>query len=81
MINRNLTAEEEAEEIRKKYTYRQLILSGRLVLPYNRAAQLLGPDCLYRLYALTNSANAPRRRQKEGRPRRAPAKRRMRNPK
>ncbi len=41
-----------AESMRKKYRYRQLILSGKLVLPITRAAQLLGPDCLYHLYSL-----------------------------
>lgn len=43
---------DEAEILRKKYHYRQLILSGRLVLPHRRAAELLGPDCLYQLYSL-----------------------------
>ena len=46
--------EETAEILRKKSRYRELILSGRLVLPHEKAAQLLGPDCLYHLY----SANA-----------------------
>ena len=43
--------EEAAEELRKKHHYRQLILSGKLVLPYRSAARLLGPDCLYQLYS------------------------------
>jgi|WetSurMetagenome_2_1015567.scaffolds.fasta_scaffold524388_1 hypothetical protein len=48
-------AHEMAEVIRKKYRYRQLIFSGKLVLPHKRAAQLLGPDCMYQLYALQGS--------------------------
>ncbi len=47
-----LNCEETAETMRKKYRYRQLILSGRLLLPFARAAELLGPDCLYHLYSV-----------------------------
>jgi hypothetical protein len=47
-----LPGEEAAEIMRKKYHYRELILSGRLVLSHERAAQLLGPDCLYHLYSV-----------------------------
>jgi hypothetical protein len=47
-----LSCEEKAEIMRKQSRYRELILSGRLDLPYKRAAQLLGPDCLYHLYSL-----------------------------
>ncbi len=55
------SCEDMAESLRKKYRYRQLILSGKLVLPITRAAQLLGPDCLYHLYSLSE-ADTPRRR-------------------
>ena len=48
---RDCTPEEAAEELRKKHHYRQLILSGKLVLPYRSAARLLAPDCLYQLYS------------------------------
>lgn len=51
MANETPSCEEIAEEIRKKHHYRQLILSGRLKLPYQSAARLLGPDCLYHLYS------------------------------
>ncbi len=47
-----LTCEEKAEVMRKMSRYRELILSGRLVLPHDRASKLLGPDCLYHLYSL-----------------------------
>lgn len=43
---------DEAEVMRKKYRYRQLILSGKILLPHESAAQLLGPDCLYQLYSV-----------------------------
>jgi hypothetical protein len=47
-----LSCEDAAEILRKKCRYRELILSGRLVLPHARAAQLLGPDSLYHLYSV-----------------------------
>jgi hypothetical protein len=53
MESERLSCEEKAEILRKKSRYRELILSGRLPLPHNRAAQLLGPDCLYHLYSLS----------------------------
>jgi len=49
------TPEEAAEIIRKRYRYQQLILTGKLWLPHERAAELLGPDCLYHLYSLRES--------------------------
>ena len=52
--SRDLSCEEKAEIMRKKYRYRELILSGRLALPHERAAQLLGPDSLYHLYSVGN---------------------------
>ncbi len=51
MSSQDLSPEEAAEELRKKHHYRQLILTGKLVLPYTSAARLLGPDCLYQLYS------------------------------
>ena len=53
-----LSSEDAAESMRKRYRYRQLILSGKLVLPITRAAQLLGPDCLYHLYSLCEADTA-----------------------
>jgi hypothetical protein len=52
MASGGLSREDSAEIMRKKNRYRELILSGRLKLPHARAAQLLGPDCLYHLYSL-----------------------------
>jgi hypothetical protein len=50
--NRELGCDDRAEIMRKRDRYRQLILSGRITLPVRRAAQLLGPDCAYRLYSV-----------------------------
>jgi hypothetical protein len=51
MNSEDLSCEDKAEIIRKKSLYREMILSGKLTLPYRSAAQLLGPDCLYHLYS------------------------------
>ncbi len=56
----DLTRAEAAEIMRKKYRYRELILSGRMVLPHSRAAQLLGPDCLYHLYSVAKKKTKKR---------------------
>ncbi len=60
MSHEKLTREEAAEELRKKDRYRQLILSGRIVLPYRSAAMLLGPDCLYHLYSALDPGKPPK---------------------
>jgi hypothetical protein len=57
-----LSCEERAEIMRKKSRYRELILSGKLVLPPSRAAQLLGPDCLYHLYSVAKTRNLKKHR-------------------
>jgi hypothetical protein len=62
-----LTREEEAEVLRKKHQYRRLILSGRLSLPHSRAAQLVGPDCMYHLYSLQHAPGTGRARKKPAR--------------
>ncbi len=60
--HRDYTPEEAAEELRKKHLYRQLILSGKLVLPYRSASRLLGPDCLYHLYAARDTGGSVSRK-------------------
>lgn len=52
MDSKTLSRRETAEIMRKKYRYRELIMSGRILLPPESAAQLLGPDCLYHLYSV-----------------------------
>ena len=39
-----------AAEIRRRYTYRQLLLRRRVSLPRQVVAGLVGPDCAYHLY-------------------------------
>ncbi len=64
MDSTDLSCEDRAEIIRKKYLYREMIRSGRIVLPPARAAQLLGPDCLYQLYSAEKGGSLKRRRQR-----------------
>ena len=45
----------KAEQIRKEYHYRRLILSGKITLAQKAAARLIGPDCAYHLYAQKES--------------------------
>jgi hypothetical protein len=52
MDSGKLSCKETAEIMRKKYRYREPIMSGRMVLPHAGAVQLLGPDCVYHLYAV-----------------------------
>jgi hypothetical protein len=59
---RDPSNEETAEIMRKKNRYRELILSGRLVLPHSSAVQLLGPDCLYHLYSVEKTNHSKKRR-------------------
>jgi hypothetical protein len=61
MRNDDFTAAEQAEILRKKQLYRDLIRSGKIRLAPDRAARLLGPDCLFHLYGSWVPA-APRTR-------------------
>jgi hypothetical protein len=58
------SSRDEAEVMRKKFRYRQLILSGKIFLSHERAAQLLGPDCLYHLYSVkeTNTTSSQKKK-------------------
>ena len=60
----SLTPADRAEIMRKKNLYRELILSGRLVLSHSRAAQLLGPDSLFRLYSVKTGKSSEKRHQR-----------------
>jgi hypothetical protein len=48
---------DDAERIRLKYKYRRLILTGKLLLPHEDAARLLGPDCAYHLYSYAGNGS------------------------
>lgn len=45
----------QAALMRLKYKYRRLIMEGKLILPHEEAAKLLGPDCAYHLYSVSPS--------------------------
>ena len=42
---------EQAENIRKKYLYRRLIMSKKVKIKRKAATGLIGPDCAYHLYS------------------------------
>jgi hypothetical protein len=44
----------KGEEIRLRYLYRNLILSGKVRLPFESARRLVGPDCAYHLYGVVD---------------------------
>jgi ABC-type lipopolysaccharide export system ATPase subunit len=48
---------EKAEEIKKKYAYRQMILKGQIKLTRKTAVKLIGPDTAYHLYSQKESKN------------------------
>jgi hypothetical protein len=60
MNSEDLTSEEKAEIMRKRHRYRELILSGQLVLSHSKAARLLGPDCAYHLYSIDKKRKTSR---------------------
>ena len=45
-----LLADSTAQEIRRRYRYRQLLLRGPARLPRQAVVGLIGPDCAYHLY-------------------------------
>ncbi|MEN8265204.1 MAG: hypothetical protein ABFR82_17295 [Nitrospirota bacterium] len=44
----------KAEEIRIKYLYRNLILKKKVKLPLEASMKIIGPDCAYHLYSITD---------------------------
>jgi hypothetical protein len=43
-------AESAADQLRRMYSYKRMILRGKLKLPHQSARKLIGPDCAYHLY-------------------------------
>ena len=41
---------EKVQIVKKRYLYKQLILSGKIKLPPKAALAFVGPDCIYHLY-------------------------------
>ncbi len=50
-----------SEEARIRYLYRDLVLKGKLKLPFEAAKMLIGPDCAYHLYRVTEFGSGPRK--------------------
>ena len=48
------------EEIRLRYQYRNLILSGKVRLSLEAARRLVGPDCAYHLYSIVDQKKKKR---------------------
>ncbi len=44
----------KSDEIRLRYQYRNLILSGKIRLSLESARRLVGPDCAYHLYSVVD---------------------------
>ncbi len=52
----------KSEEIRLRYAYRNLVLSGKVRLSFESARGLIGPDCAYHLYGMITSARKASRK-------------------
>ncbi len=44
----------KSDEIRLRYQYRNLILSGKIKVSLESARRLVGPDCAYHLYGIVD---------------------------
>lgn len=44
----------EAEEIRIRYLYRDMIIRCWIRVPFQAAVKIIGPDCAYHLYSVTD---------------------------
>jgi hypothetical protein len=51
----------EAEKLRIRYLYRAEVLRGRLLLPVHALRALVGPDCAYHRYRLSERAGRGRK--------------------
>ncbi len=47
----------KSEEIRLRYLYRNLVLSGKARISLESARGLVGPDCAYHLYSVIRAGN------------------------
>ena len=56
---------ENADNIKKKYAYRQMILKGKIKLNRKTATKLIGPDTAYHLYSQKESAPKKQKDQNE----------------
>jgi hypothetical protein len=49
----------KAEATRIRYLYRDLVLKKRIRLSFGASLKLVGPDCAYHLYSLTDLKDTP----------------------
>jgi hypothetical protein len=59
---RDMVMTNNAEEIRLRYLYRKLILEGKVMLSFESAKKIIGPDCAFHLYAIRDSKTTNRKR-------------------
>ncbi len=55
----------KADDIRKRYLYRRLILSGKVKLSRTLAVRFVGPDCAYHLYHTESGSHGQNNRSTE----------------
>lgn len=53
-ITRTRMKSKEAEEMRIRYLYRDMIIRGQIRVPFQTAVNIIGPDCAYHLYWATD---------------------------
>lgn len=51
----------EAEEIRIRYLYRDMIIRRRIRVPFRGAVKIIGPDCAYHLYSVADFGSGNKR--------------------
>lgn len=56
---------EKADNIKKKYAYRQMILKGKVKVARNTAVKLIGPDTAYHLYSQEDSDKKSSKKNKD----------------
>jgi len=49
----------KGEAIRIRYLYRDMILKKRIKLSLEASVKIVGPDCAYHLYSLTDFKDTP----------------------
>ncbi len=54
----------KSDEIRLRYQYRNLILSGKIKVSLESARRLVGPDCAYHLYGIVDLKKKKKRKGK-----------------
>jgi hypothetical protein len=55
----------KAEEIRIRYLYRDLVLRKKIRLPFEGAVKIVGPDCAYHLYSVSDLGKGAKMRAKK----------------